>query len=148
MLDGFYCAAPYKNFLVKKLINQFKYEPFAKELSKPLVSLIIAHFHLLAKRPSFLDSKNEFILVPVPISKKILKWQRFNPAEEIGKELSKFLKIPLISNDLTKDKELIKDKKILLVDDVFIDGSALKECAKTLKEFGAKKVWGIVTARE
>ncbi len=36
---------------------------------------------------------------------------------------------------------------IILVDDVYTSGGTMQECAKTLKEAGAKEVWGFVLAR-
>jgi predicted amidophosphoribosyltransferase len=47
-----------------------------------------------------------------------------------------------------QNKNLIKEKKILLVDDVFTTGSTMEECARVLKNSGAKEVWGIAVARE
>jgi ComF family protein len=41
------------------------------------------------------------------------------------------------SFDVKKD---LKDEKIILVDDVFTTGSTVKECAKVLKEKGAKSI--------
>jgi hypothetical protein len=40
-LSGLICATPYQNFIIKKLIAQFKYEPFVKDLASTLASLII-----------------------------------------------------------------------------------------------------------
>lgn len=168
-LSGLYCAASYNNFIVKKLINQFKYEPYIKELAKPLTSLIIAHLIYLNKLSNFGD----FLLIPVPLYKKKLKQRGFNQTEEIAKELSKNLKIPFFNNALIKTKqtpaqvklkkeereenikgtflcqkpEMIKNKKILLVDDVFTTGATMEEAALILKRAGAKEVWGIVVAR-
>ena len=179
-LNGLYCATSYDNFIVKKLINQFKYEPYLKELSKPLSSLIIAHLINLNKFTP-LDNKHltefkefsNFLVISVPLHKKKLKQRGFNQAEELAKELSKNLKIPVICNVLVKIKqtpsqvelmkeereknikgafscqnpELINRREILLVDDVFTTGSTLEECARVLKDAGAKEVWGIVVAR-
>ena len=168
-LNGLYFALSYQNNLVQKLIRKFKYEIFLKELAKPLTSLIITYFQLLDNKPDF----SNFILIPVPLEKKKLKKRGFNQAEEIAKEISIFLKIPLVNNILIKiretlpqvelsDKEReenilgafscqnkneIKGKKILLVDDVYTTGSTLEECARVLKEAGAKEVWGLVVAR-
>ena len=49
---------------------------------------------------------------------------------------------------IVKNKEEIKEKKILLLDDVYATGSTMDECAKILKEAGAKEVMGITVARE
>jgi ComF family protein len=121
------------------------------------------------------EEKNfsDFILIPIPLEKKKLKWRGFNQSEEIGKKLAENLKIPIFSNVLfkiketrpqvelsekerrenirgcflVKNKDLIKNKKILLLDDVFTTGSTMEEAAKTLKEAGAKEIVGIVLAR-
>ena len=40
----------------------------------------------------------------------------------------------------------VKDRVILLLDDVLTTGSTMNEAAKALKEAGAKKVWAITVA--
>ncbi len=149
-LDGLYFAVPYNHRLMKRLISQFKYEPLIKELANPLASLIITHFQLLEKPPSFLEKerREEFYLIPIPCSKKVLKWRGFNPAEEIAKELSSCLEIPVLSDALSQNIKTIKGKKILLVDDIYTDNSPMQEYARILKEAEAKEVWGVAIARE
>lgn len=168
-LNDLYWACNYKNPLIKKLIQYFKYEPFVRKLSKTLSSLIVAHLQLMDERPDFSD----FNIIPVPLHKKRLKWRGFNQAEELAKELAIFFKNPLISTNLIKIKETlcqtelsdeerkeniknvflcqnpeeIKGRKILLVDDVYTTGSTMIECARVLREAGAKKVIGLVIAR-
>lgn len=168
-LDALYFALPYQKPFVKKLIRSFKYSPFIKDLSQPLASLIIEHFYLLNKQPNF----SSFILIPIPLNIKKLKWRGFNQAEEIARELSKFLNLPIYSKCLIKTKEtipqiklndeerkvslknafsinnpnLIKDKKILLIDDVYTTGSTMEEAARILKKAGAKEVIGVTVAR-
>jgi len=180
-LKDLYFPLSYQNFLVKKIIHQFKYQPFIKELSKTLASLIIEHFQLLDNKPDFFppsgnrsySNGTNFILIPIPSTKKRLKWRGFNQTEEIGKELALFLKIPLISDCLMKIKEIspqvelsdeerkeniknafscrdsgkIKGKRIVLVDDVFTTGSTMEECARILKGAGAKEIIGVILAR-
>ena len=172
-LKDLYYALNYQSPLIKNLIQKFKYQPFVKELCKPLSLLIIEHFQLLDNPPPFYGGGQNFILIPVPLEKKKLKWRGFNQAEEIAKELSSFLKIPLISDCLIKTREtipqvelspearkenvkgaflikkgdLIKEKKILLVDDVYTTGSTMEEAARVLKEAGAKEIIGIALAR-
>ena len=168
-LSGLYCAASYENFIVKKLIHQFKYEPYVRELAKPLSSLIITHLQHLNKIDIL---RSSFLLVPVPLHKKKLKQRGFNPPEEIAKEIAKILKIPIVNAlvkikqtpaqmELKKEKreknvlgafrcskpDLIRDARILLLDDVFTTGATLEECARVLKDAGAKEVWGMVVAR-
>lgn len=168
-----YFALPYRNPLIKNLIKLFKYEPFIKELAKTLSSAIIAHFQLLDNPPHFLKGGPDFVLVPVPLSKKRERWRGFNQAEELSKELSSFLKIPLISGCLIKETEttpqtelndearkeniknvfsvkegsLIKNKRIILIDDVYTTGSTMVEAARVLKTAGAKEIIGIAVAR-
>ena len=168
-LKDLYFALNYQSPLIKNLIQKFKYEPFVRELAPTLSSLIIEHLQLLDNKPSFKD----FTIIPVPLEKRKLKGRGFNQAEEISKELSSFLAIPLIPNCLIKTKEtipqvelttetrkenikgtfsyqhpeLVKEKKILLVDDVYTTGSTMEEAARVLREAGAKEIIGIVIAR-
>jgi len=172
-LKDLFWSVPYQGFLIKKMIQNFKYEPFAKELSQPLSFLIINHFQLIENPPSFLTENSEFILIPIPLHKKRLRWRGFNQAEEIGKELAFYFKIPLISDCLVKIKEtppqvelsekerkenilgsfLIKNRekingrKVLLVDDVFTTGGTMEEAARALREGEAKEIIGVVIAR-
>ncbi len=150
-------------------MRQFKYGPYARELAKPLSSLIIDHLVSINKLENFAD----FILIPIPSHIKKLKQRGFNPAQEIGKEISKILKIPLLDGVLTKTKptiaqveltkgerlknikgvfscqnpESVAGKKIILIDDVFTTGATMEECAAELKKARAKEVWGMVVAR-
>jgi ComF family protein len=172
-LSGLYFALPYKEKqLTKKLIYQFKYQPYLKDLAKTLSSILVDHLVLSHKNVEEIWKNS--VLIPVPLDKKKLKMRGYNQSEELAKELSKVLQIPLISNNLIKIKytapqmELSKKqrennlenafiiknpaefagKKIFLVDDVYTTGSTMSECAKILKNSGIKQVWGIALARE
>lgn len=172
-LSGLYFALPYKEkVLTRKLIYQFKYQPYLKDLAKTLASILIEHFILSGKNTN--EIWNNSVLLPIPLDKKKLKIRGYNQSEELAKELSIILQIPIITNNLVKIKntkpqmELSKEereknlenafeiknpsellgKKIFLVDDVYTTGSTMEECTKTLKESGIKNVWGICLARE
>lgn len=168
-IDDLYFAIPYQNPFARMLIKKFKYEPFIKELAKPLSSLIINHLNLLDNEPDF----SGFYIIPVPLEIKRMKWRGFNQSQELAKKLSVFLNLPLLSDCLLKtkktlnqadledeerkenvrdsfacpDKEKIKDKNILLIDDVFTTGATMEECARVLKKSGAQKIIGLTIAR-
>lgn len=172
-LADLYFALEYKVPLVKNLIQKFKYEPFAREIASDLASLIIEHFRQLEKVPDFLKEGKDFLMVAVPLDNRRLRWRGFNQSEEIAKAISKFLEIPLLFDVLLKtketppqvalsgrerkenvrgiflikDKKLVENKKILLVDDVYTTGSTMEEAARVLKEAGAKGVIGLAVAR-
>lgn len=173
-LNGLYSAVPYQNSLARKALLLFKYPPFVKKLSEPLAFLIITHFQMLANQPDF----SGFILMPTPLHKKKLKERGYNQSQELAIELAKFLEIPVRNNILIKTKQtypqveltkeeraknikgafkinlpqnnenILKGKKILLIDDVFTTGSTMEECARVLKQAGARQVWGVTVARE
>lgn len=168
-LKDLYFALTHRSPLIKNLIRKFKYQPFVKELAKSLSFLIIEHFQLLDNKPDF---KN-FVIIPIPLEKRRLKWRGFNQAEEIARELAVFLGLPIFNDALIKVKPtrpqtelsgkkrkenikgvfycknqgVIKDKKILLVDDIFTTGATMEEAAEVLRKAGGKEIIGIVIAR-
>lgn len=110
------------------------------------------------------------IIVPVPMSLKKQATRGYNQAEEIAAVISEKSGIPLRTTYLTKrdsvaqhtltavertknaktefsgsDKDL-SGKTILLCDDVMTTGSTVSECAKILKQMGAKAVFVAVGA--
>jgi len=172
-LSGLYSALPYKDKqLTRKLIYQFKYQPYLKDLAKTLASILVEHFVLSGNNTN--EIWDNSVLLPVPLDKEKLKIRGYNQAKKLAEELSKVLQIPVVSNTLIKMKftkpqmELSKEEreknlenvftikkpfdftrgKIFLVDDVYTTGSTMEECAKTLKQAGAKEIWGIAIARE
>lgn len=180
-LAGLYFALPYKDpsassgqktSLTRKLIYQFKYQPYLKDLSKTLASLLAEHFIISGKNTD--EIWDNGVLVPIPLDKKKLKIRGYNQSEELAKKLSIILKIPVELNNLIKIKHTksqmelsgeerkknlenaftIKNaaelvgKKIFLVDDVYTTGSTMEECAKIFKENGIKNIWGITITRE
>jgi len=177
-LSGLYFALPYKEKeLTRKLIYQFKYPPYLKDLAKTFASLIIEHLILSGKNTD--EIWQDGVLVPVPLERKKFNERGYNQSEELANELSKVLKIPVVSDCLLKTKSTapqmtlkkeerennllgafsipncgvsdtpqFSGKKVFLVDDVYTTGSTMHECAKVLKSAGAKSVWGICIARD
>lgn len=168
-MDGLFFAINYNNQLIQKTIQNFKYPPLVKNLSLSFSQIIYHHFQLSNFNTSNFDN---FIIIPVPLEKSREKWRGFNQAYEVAKGLD-FLNIPIKNNCLVKTKktklhsllskkersknilnafklinsEEIRGKKILLLDDVYTTGATMEECAKVLKKFGAKRVFGLVIAR-
>lgn len=169
-LDRLFFACSYESLIVKKLIGEFKYEPYVKDYSLTLAFLMLSH---LANMNKNVSDFNGFLMIPVPLFKRKQKLRGYNQAEEIAKELSKYLKIQMMPDILIKIKstlsqteldkksradnvrnafsvkntDLIKNKNIILVDDVFTSGATMDECSRKLKEAGAKEVWGMAIAR-
>jgi len=162
------CTFYSKNNLIKKMITVFKYK-FSKELSFLLAEIMKKQFDYFFGKKFFPDN---FIIVPVPIHKKRLKQRGFNQIEILCKNvfglsritdcltrnihsenqahLSKKNRLKNLKNAFslkTKYKKIIKNKSVLLIDDVCSTGATLNECSKTLKQNGAKFVCGFVIAR-
>lgn len=118
--------------------------------------------------------KDVDVLTFVPISADRLKQRGFNQAEVVATSISKKLKIPivdmlskvtdgkhqtelsqaeryknLIGSFVLKDgiKEKIKDKVVMIVDDVFTTGSTLNECAKTIRKHKPKLIKTVTFAK-
>ncbi len=111
------------------------------------------------------------IVISIPLHKKRLRWRGFNQAEIIAVEFCQHFNLDLRSDllirkkhtaaqmKLKKKKRLknllsafeykgnnLKNRPIILIDDVATTGSTLNECAKILKQNGASEVWGLVVA--
>jgi len=172
-LSGLFSALPYKEkFLTRKLIYQLKYPPYIKALAKASAEIITEH--LISTKNNTEKVWQNSLLAPVPMEKSKMKGRGYNQAAELAKELSEIIKVPVILDNLIKNKKTlpqmeldakkraenikgaflvknsseIRGKKIFLVDDVYTTGATMEECAKILKEADARSVWGIVIARE
>ncbi len=114
------------------------------------------------------------IIIPVPLHPKRFRWRGFNQAELLAEKIAKYFDLPLEKSALARQKNNIpqvevrdrreriknikdafvcvdgakvKDKIVILIDDVATTSATLGECAKPLKYSGAKEVWGAVVAR-
>lgn len=151
----------------KKLVHSFKYHnrPY---LSKTIGRLMGAN---IKKHDSYLIKQTDCI-IPVPLHTARLREREFNQSELMAKELSsmfdkpilnplarrKFTKPQALLNGKSrhvnikgafslKDNSGIRNKNVLVVDDVVTTKSTAAEVSKTLKTAGAKSVHVLAFAR-
>ena len=159
----------YRHPPIKKIIWLIKYsgkKRILKDLAEILYERIIEEYSELKIMENF---KNP-ILIPVPLSKKRYKERGYNQAEFLCREIIKIdanKYLTLDTNILFKNKETehqakikdkshrlrnlsgtfeiktginLKNKNIILIDDVTTTGATLTEAKKVLKNAGARKI--------
>ncbi len=166
-------GASYRDEIVKSAIWHLKYRGVRK-LAEPLAKLILRR---MQKEWPLSENKipySDCLIIPIPLSKKRFRQRGYNQSELIAKCLSDKLSVRISADNLIKIKntpsqveikdrekriknlegsfglanpESVKNKTIILIDDVSTTGATMKEASKILKSAGAKKVIGLVVAR-
>ena len=162
-VDYFFCAF-YYNDKIKKLLYRYK---FARE--ERIGELLFA---LLSNYLKDGEDINTFDCVTaIPLYRKRFLFRGFNQAEILAKGIANRLNIPynncvhrwretevqslLKRADRGKntkgafiaDKTRVKNKNILLVDDVITTGATMNSCAEELRQKGAQRVVGVSFAK-
>jgi|SRR3989338_7580181 len=172
-INQFLVVTDYKNPTLIKLIKLFKYR-FIQELGFPLFLLIKKYLIQLAKTKKLNFLEENPIILSVPLSKSRLNWRGFNQSEILADLIAEKFNLEkgegiIMRTGKSKPQAEIKEKdkrldnisgflkiinakrvtarSVLLIDDVCTTGTTLNECAKILKENGAKKIIGLVIAR-
>lgn len=171
-LETLITATKYQERNISRLIHLFKYnfiedlaEPLGKiiiksllENSLPLADLIIPvplhprrlrwrgfnQSELLAR----CISQNLTPGLEIPVLTDAVKRIKFTPPQMKIKSYARRKANLKEAFVFVGSRDDIKNKVILLIDDVSTTGATLFECAKTLKLHGAKKVFGVVVARQ
>ena len=180
--QGVMVATNLNDSKIEKLITNFKYN-FVKEIGYYLGLFLFKFFKEKNENNPILKNNSESsrfnpknsIIIPVPLSRKRMKWRGFNQSEILAKIISEKTQIK-ISNNLCKIKESenqaklkllerkenlkncfsfinkniaqkeIKGKKIIIIDDISTSGSTLEEISSLLKKYQALEIWGLVVA--
>lgn len=167
-LTGVIFCGYFKDENLRKIIIEYKYHG--------IFSLADYLAELLAKRYRQSGVKVDLI-VPVPRDKKRFRERGYDQTALLAKKLAKSLGVNYaeilrktrktqsqvglrrqerimnlkgaFSLDLPSEEKLnLKNKTILVIDDVFTTGATLNECAQVLRTIGPKAIWGLVIAKE
>ena len=129
---------------------------------------------LLKNKKVFEKIQSYDTIIPVPISEKRKNTRGYNQSLLISREISKKTGIKLQEKNLIKIKntieqskldkeereknvqnvyqikneEILKNKKILLLDDIYTTGNTVNSCCKILKKAKPKKIGVIVIAKD
>ncbi len=149
--------------LVKDAIYQLKYKNL-KAIAHPLAQLMSEY---LEDNPLPSD-----VLVPVPLHQRRIRERGYNQCSLLAGELGGLISLPVVSDSLVRKVNTppqtrmsaeerkrnvsgafscggrLRDKAVILIDDVSTTGATLESCAIALKEAGALSVWGFALARE
>lgn len=162
--DGFIACCKYKG-IIKRAIKDYKYYN-KSSYYRSLATVINRTLENMTNELKF------DIIIGVPLHNKKLIQRGYNQSELIANHLSKLTGVLHKSNLIKRirytnsqsflnkaeryvnikdafsitNSEEIEGKNILLVDDILTTGNTLNECSKTLKEFGANKVYAVVVA--
>ena len=152
---------------IRKMILDYKFN------EKSYMYLTFVNF-LLKNEKIFENIKKYDRIIPVPISRQRLKTRGYNQSLLIAKEIAKQTKLEFVNNCLFKTKniieqsklnkedrekniqgvyklqnmQLIKNKKILLIDDIYTTGSTVNECSRILRQANPSKIGVLVLARD
>jgi len=150
---------------MREAIHQLKYRNL-RALAVPLAKLL--HDYLIT------DPMPAEVLVPVPLHQKRLRERGYNQSSLLAQQLGKLADLPIVDDCLIRQRHAtpqartatveerqsnvtdafacrdhrLRDKQVLLIDDVSTSGATLDACAAALKASGATSVWGLVMARE
>ena len=167
-VDRFFAAGSYRDDLLRSLIHRLKYgrsTALAGFLADFLYSSLVRHdvsvppgvlvipmpLHSRRERlrgfnQSYLIARHLVLrLGGVEIADTVLK--RVKPTRPQTALSASLRKINMKGVFAVSEKNSIKGKTVLLIDDVKTTGATIEEAARVLKREGAKRVWAAVVAR-
>lgn len=134
---------------------------------RPLADLLVR----MVQREAVVSTVDR--IIPVPLHRKRLRQRGFNQASLLARMLGRQLSLAVSCDALLRscwtepqtrlkreerlqnvkgafhvaDAGKVRDRYLLLVDDVYTTGTTLNECAKTLKAAGAAAVHAVTVSR-
>lgn len=156
---------PYEGTL-KEVIHHFKYnqKPYLGSFLSSLLIRFVSDYHIPLAHFDY--------LIPIPLAQAKLKEREFNQARVLADSLNPCFGLPVVDNALyrkrntasqagldrnsrwkniqgafgVKNQEAVKDKRILLIDDVLTTGATASEAARALKDAGAQAIFVVTIA--
>ena len=144
---------------MKQSIHRFKYDN-KREYADFYIEEILKHYG------TWIESLQVDAIIPVPLHRSKQRSRGFNQAELLAKGIGKALQIPVeakvveryrktkvqnVLNDTERKNNVkkafkiagnvVKLKKVLLVDDIYTTGSTIDAIAEVLKEAGVEQVY-------
>jgi len=163
-IDGI--RAPFKfDGVIREAIHRLKYNNL-RALVIPLVGFLLDYVE-----SNYVPGQ---VLVPVPLHPKRLKERGYNQSSLLAHRLGKLTNLVVEDGCLVRTKfvtpqakastvverrenvrgaflcwnQRLRDREVILIDDVSTSGATLNACAAALKASGVRSVWGLVLARE
>ena len=170
-------AGNYNDQIFRNIIHYFKYESFENltpvltEIIFKYLDFLMENGKFKIGKSKF-GIKN-FAIIPIPLHYRREKQRGFNQSKLLANGISKKFNIRIIEclkriknnypqaklkNNDEREKninscfkiinpEMIKNKNILLIDDVFTSGATMNEAVKILKENGCRRIIALVLAK-
>lgn len=164
-------ASSYENEALRNLIHYFKYERFMAA-EKPLGEVLIKYLENI-----FMDwDLSNFIIIPIPLHPKRFRSRGFNQSEILANAIGRRFNVPVETKILqrikntkpqieTKNhkereknlkgsfeisadgKNILKNKNIILVDDVYTSGATMNAAIKIIRRLNKNRLIGVVVAK-
>ncbi len=151
--------------IVRKLLLDFKFN------EKKYLKYFFSNELVCALEKNQIKQIDYIIFVPISVRRYFERG--YNQSKIVAIEISKYLQIPIVKNVLRKvkhnkrqselsivervnntknvykvyNKEIIKGKGVLLIDDIYTTGNTVNECSRVLKEAGVKTIFVATIAK-
>jgi ComF family protein len=160
-IDGIRSVGLFEGTL-RKAIHGFKYN-YMRDLAAPLGDMLVGYWK---GQPLAVD-----LLVPVALHPRRTKSRGYNQAALLAMHMGQAAGLPVALDVLRRVRhtasqtnlnaaerrrnvtgafrcsEAVRNKRVLLIDDVCTTGSTLEACSVALKGSGARSVWALTVAR-